>query len=295
MWGDFLMQVGRESWMLVALVVLLMPVNWMLEALKWRLFYGWNAEMSRRQSLRAILAGVTLSMLTPNRIGDYGGRVLLVPAARRWRAVVATFAGGVCQWLVLVSAGIVGVLVYVRRLLPALWDVATLLIPVQLLLMAMLIWSIPRLGGWLRWLRHRSRRPWLRRMLRSMETLSTYRPPALLKGLGLSALRYAIYTTQYFLLLRYFGVDVPAEMALAGIASIFFVQTAVPMPPLVGLLARTELALLVWSPFSANEMSILAATFSLFVINLALPSLLGLGIIVKTNIIKSIGYENRAA
>lgn len=295
MWGGFLALVGRESWLLMAGALVLMPANWILEAWKWRLFFNLDEELPLRQATRAVLAGVTLSMLTPNRIGDYGGRVLLVPPHRRWRAVAATLAGGVCQWIVLVGVGIVGFLIYARQFVPAIWAAAELLIPLQLLVLSGVIWFFPRLGGWISRLLSRVQRPWLRRMLQGLEVLSTYRPEILLMGLGVSGLRYAIYTLQYYLLLRYFGVGVPPEMAFAGIASIFFVQTAVPMPPVVGLLARTELALLIWMPFSANEVSILAATFSLFVINLVIPSLLGLGIIVKTNIIKSIGYENRTA
>jgi hypothetical protein len=72
---------------------------------------------------------------------------------------------------------------------------------------------------------------------------------------------------------------------MAGIATIFLVQASVPLPPAMGLLARSEIALFVWGFFTQDHVDILAATFSLFVINIAVPALLGLVFIVQVNII----------
>jgi len=53
------------------------------------------------------------------------------------------------------------------------------------------------------------------------------------------------------------------------------------------------LALFVWKNFEANEISILAATFTLFIINLSFPAFVGMIYIIKTNILKSLGYESK--
>ena len=44
--------------------------------------------------------------------------------------------------------------------------------------------------------------------------------------------------------------------------------------------------------FNGDQVAILAATFTLFVINVAVPALLGMLFIVQANILKSLGYEN---
>lgn len=87
-----------------------------------------------------------------------------------------------------------------------------------------------------------------------------------------------------------FGINITLITALSGISTIFLVQTSVPLPMVVGLLVRGEIALTVWGNTGANELAILAATFLLFIINLSVPALLGLVIIVKTNVLKSLGY-----
>jgi len=59
------------------------------------------------------------------------------------------------------------------------------------------------------------------------------------------------------------------------------------------MLTRGELGILVWHNFEANPLAILAASLALFIINLAIPALLGVMVIVKTNITKSLNDEGR--
>ena len=116
----------------------------------------------------------------------------------------------------------------------------------------------------------------------------------LAEALLLAFARYSVYCLQYYLMIRFFGISAPLIGALSGIATIFLFQATVPLPPVAALLARGEAALLVWAPFSANELSILGATFGLFILNLAFPALLGVMFIVKINVLKSLGYDANA-
>jgi len=100
-------------------------------------------------------------------------------------------------------------------------------------------------------------------------------------GFGFAWLRYGLYSIQYYAILRFYGIDLPLDAALAGVGSIYLLQTAIPLPPVLALLARGEIALLIWGIWGANALSILAASYTLFVLNLAFPALLGLFYIVK--------------
>jgi hypothetical protein len=66
----------------------------------------------------------------------------------------------------------------------------------------------------------------------------------------------------------------------------------VPLPAVAGLLVRGSLAVFVWSHFGANDLSSLAATFVLWIINLILPALIGTFSLASVNITKSLGYED---
>ncbi len=292
LWAAFL-----EAWRsarpgFVFLVLLLMPVNWMLETLKWRQFLPQRPPFWESQ--KATLAGVTIALFTPNRIGDYGGRVLLVKAEDNWPTIVATVAGNYCQLLVLISGGVLGLTYFGRRYLSEEWSSLQNLIPLAIVFL-LVLWSLPlALQRTSPYLKKLEQYRWMRPLVHNLLALKSVSTTALVKAVFFAALRYGIYSLQYFFILRFYGIGIPVWDALAGVSSIFFIQTSVPLPPVSALLARGQIAMLIWTPFGANAISILAATFSLFIINLIIPAFLGLIYIIKTNAIKSLGYENHA-
>ena len=60
----------------------MMFLNWFLESLKWRFLISKIEKISINRSIRAIFSGITISTFTPNRIGEYGGRVFCLEKSR---------------------------------------------------------------------------------------------------------------------------------------------------------------------------------------------------------------------
>ena len=129
---------------------------------------------------------------------------------------------------------------------------------------------------------------WLRKYARHLEVLYKYKRTELLRILALSVCRYSVYVVQYYLLLRFFGVEVGLLKGAAGASAIFIIQTSIPLPPVVSVVVRGEVALFVFGPFGANELSILASTYSLWLLNLILPALAGLVVIIRANVLRSL-------
>lgn len=277
---------AKVPWLLLALA--LVPVNWALETLKWRAFTQSFSRQSFWQSYQAILAGVTLALFTPNHIGEYGGRILLSEAQHSWRVAVATMLGSYSQMIVVVSMGIVGLGWFGYNHLG--WQTyhlyGTVLVGIAVILLLIIgFFSIQNVIPVVKKIAPEN--VW-KRMRRQIILLRTCSNRQRWRSLGWALARYATYSTQYWLMLVFLGIDAPFGAALAGIAAIFLVQTGIPLPLAGSLLARAEIALFVWGKFDANELSILAATFGLFIINLALPALLGAVFIVKINETKSL-------
>jgi hypothetical protein len=111
-------------------------------------------------------------------------------------------------------------------------------------------------------------------------------------ALLLSFLRYIIFSMQFILLLIFFGVDVPILELICGVCAIFLFHTTIPLPPFIDILARGEIGIILWS---ANELSILSASFFIWIINLLIPALIGLMLIGSVNVLKSLGYEKSRA
>jgi len=291
-WKVFWDSWSADGWLLAGAALLLMPVNWLLESCKWRLLMGSLRPISIGTAMRGVAAGIAFSLFTPNRLGEYAGRVLVVDARDNWPAFWSTAVGNFCQLIVLLTIGGLGAAYFSGYYLPVIQKALAYLLPVGGVSVLLLAWGLFRLERWSAWLEARPFfRRWTGRVRGQLRHLRRFRAPALMGGISLAALRYLVYSTQYALLLRFFGVGVPLDAAYAGIATLFFIQTGLPLPPLLGLLARGELALLIWGVFGANELSVLAATFSLFIINLVGPALLGMAFVVKVNVLKSLGYE----
>ena len=309
-WASLAAQWGRAEagWLWAA--VLLMPANWAAEAKKWGLLLGSASRVPFWLCLRSVLAGVSSSVFTPNRIGEVAGRLLVLPPALRWWAAVAQGLSMVSQLWVVLAAGAAGLWgLWVARFSPPLhWaagagclgggGLALLLWGYLGLAQAdfersaaarnlrlWLAWAYeetagawPRLRPALAWMKHRARA-----MRAGARQLSTCSVPLLSRALVWAALRYGIYSLQYFCLLRFAGVAVGVAEGFSGIFTLFLLQAGLPLPPVLGLLARGGLAVQMWAFFGASEMNSLAATGLLWIINLILPALVGTFFLLSVN------------
>lgn len=293
MWDSFLLHFSGSNIIWILTVIILVPVNWGFETRKWHVLIKKFTSYSFWQVYAATLAGVTVSIFTPNRVGEYGGRILLVDAKDNWNAAIATVVGSFSQLLVLLSMGLLGLLFFADYIYDIPVEFLILLVffgAVGIVLMLFGFFNIDLIVPIAR------RIPFpvfIKKYLRHLLVLNKYTRRELLRTLGFACVRYLTYTVQYYLMLRFFGIEVPLFTALAGIATIYLLQTSIPLPPVVGLLARGPVALKVWSTFSDVPIDILAATFTLFVINLTVPAMIGAIFILQTNVMKSLGYQEK--
>ena len=121
---------------------------------------------------------------------------------------------------------------------------------------------------------------WVEKIRSSVSSFSSIENKTLFYILGLSLTRYTIYLGQYVLLIFFFGVTDQLIPAILGVSTLFFLQSNLPLPPALSVLARGEMAIFLWSFFTTNVIGIIAATFCLWIINLVIPAVLG-GIIIS--------------
>lgn len=282
---------GASEWWIIS-VLLLLPFNWLAEVQKWRPLVNRSAPMSQWTALKAVLAGTSFALFTPNRIGEYGGRLLFVRPENHWEAFLANVAGSFGQYLVILTGGVAGGIWFAGIQFGWSGQVQFQATALGLFVVAVLYYFYFNIGLIVPLAR---KLPLLSRFankLRIVPILKGYSRKDLSAIWLWSLLRYVIYSTQYFLLLQFFGIKTGIFAGYAGIATIFLLQTVVPLPAVAGLLVRGNLALFIWSHFSPNDIGILAATFVLWIINLILPALFGTFSLTNVNIAKTLGYED---
>ena len=291
LWGGLVsrFKMPNAVWLLAAIVFI--PINIALEALKFKVLIQSFSSIRFFQIFKSILSGITIAIFTPNRVGEYGGRIIFIPAEHNWKAVLATLVGSLAQLLVIMTVGLLGLIVFSNQFINGEINALPLIISLGVLLIAFMFFCFFNIDLLVPMVKRIPFIHYLKKYFKHLLVLKNYGKPELLKALGFAFLRYLTYSLQYYFLLNFFGINAGLLLGLAGISTIFFVQASIPLPPVMGLLARGEIALYIWGFFSEDQVAILAATFTLFVINIAFPALIGMAFIMRANILKSLGYD----
>lgn len=269
----------HRRWLFLAII--LMPLNWTLEISKWRLLmrHSWQASWGR--IAKAVLAGISISLITPNRVGEYGGRAILVPENQAATVILTSIIGGICQWLAFIICGWPALIYLLNQkgqlAGPWLWALAAF---VPIIILALFFTATPlfkfliqlNIGSHQKWIR------WLRLKIWSLRHIQKHE---LLGAWLLALLRLFVYTIQYLLLLWFFDISLTFWLGVSGIFSIYLIQAGIPLPPGLDVITRSELAIWIWGSQLVNPVAILSATFSLYLLNLIIPALLGSWLIVK--------------
>lgn len=254
----------------------LVPLNWGLEAWKWQLLARHlEPGHSYGRSLRAVLLGLTLGFATPNRVGDYAARILELHSRRRLDAVGAVFLGRYAQLVATVLAGGAGLLYFLLKFYLGGYPAAQAGVAVAAGLAGAAV-LLPLYRSRLLLAALALVRP-LRRFRRYLAVMPTYRPAALHAVLGISGLRYAVFCGQFLLLLYAYGVRTPLGPATAAVAGTFLFKSLVPsLNALADVGVRELSATHLFGLLGQPALPVLSASLSLWVINIALPSALGL-------------------
>ncbi len=263
------------------IAICLIPLNWILETMKYRSLFVPDRIYTLWESFKIILAGVSFALITPLKLGEYAGRLVLTDKKDRGLSLWATFMGNWCQWVSLGVFGIIGfqiMLEYIKWLSPANIMLVNVLL---LLVIALLIYFLFKKLGWMSiLLRLIPRRFYSYFKNNHFETYTKHRL-RILKACMFAALRYWVYVIQFVLILQFFGVSAGFYICLSAVCTIYFIQLMLPFLNWLGLIGRTGIAIFVLSNVGINEMISGLATLLLWIINMLIPAICGTYFIIQ--------------
>lgn len=289
-WASIVRSVtGRRSWCLAAAVAL-MSVNWGIEARKWQLLLRQIEKVSFAKAFYSVLTGVSISVNTPNRVGEYGGRILYLRPENRLKAISLNMVTSVSQLIVTVVMGMIGVLYLDSHFPTRLLDAHGLTgVLIRVLLYGGLGFSILTILLYFRlsWLvRLLETIPALKRVRPYIEVLDHYEWPILVSMLTLSLVRFVVFVTQYLLLFRLLQVDVQWWQGFWAVSVLFLILAVIPTIAISELMVRVEGAVALIGLYSGNVLGIWAASFAIWIVNLVIPALLGSFLILGIKIVR---------
>lgn len=272
--------------LLVAIVFLLLPLNQFLEIVKWKLLIDRLEHVTFWNATKAVLTGISVSMFMPNRVGDYLGRVFVLKKADRLQAVLVTIIGSIAQLMSTILFGLVAILFFY----PHYWNLDDSLsiwmyagfVFMVLIMATTLVVSFLNFNLFSDVIKRISGRGY-RRIKKYAEVFSWFSAGDLARVLGLSLTRYLVFSLQFYLLLLAFEVNISYFMAMILIGMVYLLMSIIPTIALTELGVRGSVSLFVFALYleplgiwnSTFSLGVASATTSLWLINLALPALLG--------------------
>lgn len=267
-------------------VALLMLVNWGIETLKWQFIIARIEKIGFLKSFVAVLTGVSVSSFTPNRTGEYFGRVFMLDRANHMEGILITMIGSISQLIITLVIGMFCSLYYVpnyvdvpARLYDYVYFGMIVTIPILVFLLLVFYFRIGVVsaiskkllpGKWEKWQKH-------------FEVFDWYTPKELLALLLMSFVRYLVFTFQFYWLLRIFGLEIPPVEGFIIISIIYLTVTVVPTVALAELGIRGSISILAISLYldasggniHDHEFAVFAASTLIWFINLIIPAIMG--------------------
>ena len=278
---------------LILLVILMMFVNWGLETLKWKLLISKLQNISFFDAFKGVLCGVTLGTFTPNRVGEFGGRILFLKNNYRIKGIVVTIIGSFGQIVTTLLTGLGSFCIFLLffadinwvnkhegLLLKTIVFFCTGGLTLTILIIFFNVSLIERVL---------LRISYIRRFKKFLNVITAYGYFDLARLLLLSFVRFFVFALQFYFLLHFFDVAVSFFAGMIMISLIFFIQTLIPSFTLteIGVRGQVLVFFLTYLISKDHSLGIVSASLTLWIINLIIPAIIGGIFMIQKNI-----YEN---
>ena len=244
------------------LFLLIIPVNWFIEWMKWKIITDVNELKDKKVNIQAFASGVISSFLTPALSGNFLGRIFHYENKIKLKLAVQTFIANGSQFIVSICVGLI-------TLFHLMDESPTSLV---LLIAALIIIFYLTANKILKVLNIRLLNKWAPYILESSIRIKFH---------FLSSLRYIVFLLQYFLILSTFGIE-PSMEVLQLIVLVFLFVTISPSILFGKVLIREGIAIGVFGMYNYDINTIAVASICIWVFSIFIPSLFSILLIEKS-------------
>jgi uncharacterized membrane protein YbhN (UPF0104 family) len=253
-------------------VIALMFANWFTECLKWQYLTRKLVKITLWQCIEGVFSGLTWAIFTPNRIGDYAGRVMFLPPRKRIHGVFAMAVGSFGQLVITNVLGAVALIWFCFTFLHLSWwllAIITIAGSVFMLFFAIAFFNIKWLVKLLNSI------SFLRKYHRFFDIMGDYKFNDLVKIMCYCLTRFFIFSFQYYLVIHLLIPEIPFVDVILMVFIVFFVQSALPSLDLLDVPVRATASATLFAYVTTQQVAVIAAFTSIWLINLIIPAILG--------------------
>ncbi|HWZ15218.1 MAG TPA: hypothetical protein VNW95_08255 [Mucilaginibacter sp.] len=262
----------------LVLVVLLMIVNWVLESLKWWHLTRILAPMSIWKSIESVFCGLTWAIFTPNRIGEYGGRVMFLPNRKRIHGMFAMAVGSFGQNVITNVLGASALVWFLYNYIPLnTWLMALITAAAGALMAIMLVFYFH-----IKWMvRLLNSIQFLKKYHRFFDIMGNYKAGELMNIMWFCLARYFVFTSQYYLVIHLLVPEIQLLPMVLLMFVFFFITSAMPSLDLLDIGVRSFTASTLFGYITHQIVAVVVAVSLIYIVNLVIPAILGSVFIFK--------------
>jgi len=262
----------------MSVVVLLMFVNWVLESLKWWRLTRVLSPMSVWKAIECVFCGLTWAIFTPNRIGEYGGRVMFLPNRKRIHGIFAMAVGAFGQNVVTNVLGASALIWFLYTylhlgliLMAGITSMALVLILSMLIFYFHIKWMVSLLNSI----------KFLTKFHRFFDIMGKYKTTELISIMWFCLARFLVFTFQYYLVIHMMVPQIAILQMTLIMFVFFFINSAIPSLDMLDIGVRSFTAGTLFSYVTHQSIAIVVAVSLIYIINLVIPAILGSVFVLK--------------
>lgn len=261
----------------VLFLIFLTIFNWLFEILKWKHLAASVTSISFKNALQQSLGALTASMLTPNRIGEYGAKAIYDQKPFRKKIMLLNLIGNMMQMTTTLIFGYVGFFFFAFNY--------SLELEVVKISLSALAFSLILLAAFY----------FLKKIPFQIKEFSLEKIRTFVRGISLeiklkaflfSTIRYLIFSFQFYFLLMIFDANLDYFTAMLFIANMYLLSSIVPSIFIFDVVIKGSVAVYLFSMVGVNDLTVLCIVTLMWLLNFVIPSVFGSYYVLNFNLPK---------
>ena len=256
---------SKNIWVLL-LLLLFTDVNWFLEIFKWKTLASHEKYITFFEAYEQCLASLTASMITPNRIGEYGAKALYFEKKKQKKIMVLNLIGNLSQLAITIFFGVIGMFFLSSHFKVGMFsfNAPKFFLFISILGLLFLIGKYFGITKKLAELKFK--------ILRYSKQLPS---KVLIKTVVYSLFRYLVFSHQFYFFLRLFQVEADYFTLISLIFSTYFIASIIPALSIFDWVIKGSVAVFLFSFIHVSPLTIVSITTFMWLLNFAVPALIG--------------------
>lgn len=244
--------------------------NWFFEIKKWQILVNSYQNINLATASKQSLASLTVSLFTPNRLGEYVAKAMYFNKNERKKIVGLNAIGNGYQLFTTLLFGAFGVTFFLFQ--------QNIVIHFYKILLLIFFFFTLISGGYFFYKSKKTASSWSIKIIQFKNLISR---KTHFQTLTFSLLRYVIFSHQFYFLLLIFNIQIDYSSLISAITTMYLLSSFLPMIAFLDVVVKSSVAIWLFSYFNVNATVVLASTTLLWIFNFVIPAVLGSGFVLN--------------